>query len=84
MSLEQDIDQIQNHHDLAKYVKQLLTDYEAHPDQWENVSLASYLEAMSSWLDDAGGYYKNHSLPMPDAEVWKTIAVVLSAAAVYE
>jgi len=84
MSKHDDISQVENHEDLAKYIERLRDDLVDNPDAWENNTLESYLEALAAFVRDAEGYYQNRDAPMPNAETWKTIAEVLTAAKMYE
>ncbi|REE60837.1 hypothetical protein BX257_3390 [Streptomyces sp. 3212.3] len=51
---------------------------------WENAGLASFLEALAGWIDDADGWYTNSGLEMPPGGDWKFFARALQAATVYE
>lgn len=84
MDLNQSIEKIASRHDLARFVEQLRQDLEDNPDQWENCSLDSYLEAMAAWLHDMDGYYRNQGLAIPSAPSWRTIAQILLASKSYE
>jgi hypothetical protein len=53
-------------------------------DEWENVTLDSFLEAMESWIRSMDNYYKNTGQPIPVAPSWRTLADILWAARVYE
>lgn len=78
------ISQIQNQEDLATYIERLRNDRVEHPEEWENGTLEMYLDAMAAFVRDIDGYYRNHNLPMPNIEVFRTIAEILTAAKVYE
>lgn len=70
---------------LADFVQQLHSDLLARPDDWENPTLASFLEAMAAYLQDVPGYLRNVDLPI-DAErpSWQLFALVLAGARCYE
>ena len=52
---------------------------------WENVDLDSFLEALSAWITDCDGYYKNQRIDLnPDDPSWQIFADALSAATIYE
>ncbi len=70
--------------DLAAFLKVLEADLRANRGQWENASLPRFLEAMSGWLDDMDGYYKNQGLSHSEISPWRTVADALAAARHYE
>jgi hypothetical protein len=78
------IEAIRTSGDLAKFVAGMAKEYREDPTGWENADLHSFLEALAGWIDDMGGYYKNLDLPFPATPEWKTLALMLSAAKVYE
>jgi hypothetical protein len=78
------IQEIRSPHDLAEFIRLLRQNYVDNPQSWENDNLSAYLDAMAAWVDDSEGYFKNHSQPLPDPEMWKLIALVLYAATMYE
>ncbi|PZR30264.1 MAG: hypothetical protein DI526_22900 [Caulobacter segnis] len=66
-------------HDRASfvaYVAELRGRLVAKPDEWENIDLPSFLEAMEAWAHD--GDKPAHQNP------WRHTADVLTAATVYE
>jgi hypothetical protein len=79
-----DVEKIQNREDLTQWINELRENLKNHPETWENTDLGRFLGALSSWIDDMDGYYKNHGLPVPQTPSWKTIAEMLAAAALYE
>ena len=51
----------------------------------DNSDLSSFLEALSGWIDDCGGYYKNTGSNLdPDSPSWQLFADALQAAKIYE
>lgn len=84
MILHESVAQIQTRNDLVAFLGELLHDLRAKPEEWENCTLESYLEAMAAFLEDAEGYYANQDIPMPQNLTWKTIGDLLLAAKHYE
>lgn len=84
MTLESNIESIANRHDLAKFANLLKLDLIKNPEQWENVTLPDFLDAISAWVDDMDGYYINKNQPVPKSPSWKNIAEILLAAKHYE
>jgi hypothetical protein len=50
---------------------------------WTNDTLHAYLEALSAWLEDSAGYYKN-SRRVPPGNGWEVMKDALRAATLYE
>lgn len=84
MDLHRSIERITTKEDLAQSIEQLRQDLADNPDEWENMSLDAYLEAMAAWLHDMDGYYRNQGLALPTAPTWQTIGEILLAAKMYE
>lgn len=79
-----DINKIRNHQDAAAFIQDLLKEFEAGAENWENVTLYNYLEAMSAWVDASDGVFENRGVSLPNAESWQLVAQVLLAATAYE
>jgi hypothetical protein len=62
----------------------LITDLNENSNEWENKTLANYLEGMQSWTEDMEGYYLNNNLEVPQDVNWKVFTDILMAARVYE
>jgi hypothetical protein len=62
----------------ADYVRQLRTELDdpAHTAEWENVTLANFLEGMEAWVRD----WKEPA----DSNPWRHAADLLTAASIYE
>jgi len=45
--------------EFASFVDRLCADLRDHPDEWENVTLENFLEALSAYVYDVPGYVKN-------------------------
>jgi hypothetical protein len=79
-----DIDQVATHTDAAHIIEKMLDDLSAHPQDWENRTLGSFLEALSRSLRDLPGLYTNRGEPFPSQPTWKLIAEALVIATGYE
>jgi hypothetical protein len=52
---------------------------------WDNSDLGSFMEALSGWIGDCDGYYKNTGSDLdPDSPSWQLFADALQAAKIYE
>ncbi len=78
------LENIKTRSELSEFVTALLRDLEKNKDEWENATLSSFLEAISAWVKDMDGYYKNHGKPFTENQSWKTFAEILYAAKMYE
>lgn len=68
--------------DFTAFVKELHSDLKANPNQWENTTLETFLEALSAYAEDIQGYYDNRQ-PANEAS-WQTFADMLRGASGYE
>ena len=78
------INEISSKEDFITFVELLVSDLKSNPDEWENKSLRSYLEAIASWTEDMEGFYQNNNLEVPRNVNWKVFANILMAAKMYE
>ena len=63
--------------DAVKAIRELMIQFREHPDNWENPTLESFLEALAAWLEDSG-----RSTDHPPS--WGLIIQMLEAAKIYE
>jgi len=84
MKVQEMVAGIQSKADLVRFIQALAEDLRAHPEDWENDSLERYLTALSSWLADSEGYYRNQGLDIPVSPTWRHLAEMLIAAMMYE
>ena len=70
--------------DLIAHLFDLLDDYDAVGDTWENQDVYRFLQAMAAWLNSCEGYYRNcHTTIDVEKATWQLFADALSAARVY-
>ncbi|MBX7086692.1 MAG: hypothetical protein K1X70_09705 [Leptospirales bacterium] len=79
----ENIEKIQTRDEFIHFVAQLGLDLRNHPEQWANKSLEDYLDAVSAWVGDMDGAFRNQGLPVPQNVPWKVLAHILSAAKYY-
>lgn len=84
MKIHEMVDGIRSKEDLVKFIEALAGDFRANRESWENDSLDRYLSALSNWLADSDGYYRNRGLEPPMSPTWKNVAEMLIAAKTYE
>lgn len=78
-----ELKEITSRKDLAEFVRELSKDYKNNPASWENHTIESYLEALSGWIEDMEGVFKNMNQTAPATPEWRTIARMLRAASIY-
>jgi len=80
---EQLVENIKTRQDLVEFLEVLIADYKANSEDWENVTLENYLEAMASWIGSMDAVYKNTSRTLPANPGWQEFANMLLAATMY-
>lgn len=75
---------VTNRKSLVEFVRQLSKDFLKNPEEWNNITVSDYLEALAAFIDDSDGYYQNKGLPIPELPNWQTLAEFLVAAKYYE
>ena len=77
-------EEVQTRSDLARFIRELLDEFEEKPSWWENVEVDTYLDALSRWTADMEGYFHNQGQSEPPQPTWSLVARMLSAATMYE
>ncbi|WP_432986170.1 DUF7660 family protein [Dactylosporangium sp. CA-233914] len=75
-----DLDQVTSLANVTRIVDEMRNDLEAHPGDWETVTLETFLEALSRSLTAHPQPHHNFGEPFPDPPTWKLFA----EATVYE
>lgn len=77
--------QITSRKDFVEFLKLLHKYYTSKPEDWENNTLESFLEALSDYAEDISKYYKNTKQDRsPETADWQVFAEILKGAIVYE
>ena len=84
MELYNNLENISNRDDFVKFVKALRKDLKENPDEWENLSLDHYLEAISAWTSCMENAYENNDEVFPKNPNWKMFGRILHTAKLYE
>ncbi|HEY2405196.1 MAG TPA: hypothetical protein VGI10_04295 [Polyangiaceae bacterium] len=84
MELHEKLSGIESKADLVEFVRALCENLRTNPEAWENVTLAQYLRALGSWIEDSDGYYLNQGRSIPTTPSWRDVADMLMAAKMYE
>ena len=65
MKINKMIENVKSKEDFISFINRLSKDNQINNDEWENKDILSYLEGVSSWVEDMDGYYKNMNLDVP-------------------
>ena len=84
MSFNDNINALQTKDDFVSFVRALKADLIEDKESWTNRDLEHFLEGMASWVEDMDGYYQNRNQPISQQLEWKTFALVLMGAKIYE
>lgn len=84
VSLYEQAERVESMQDLVLVLRLLLADLEKNPSSWENMTLSTYLEALSAWINDSAGFFENRGEEVPNVPNWRLLATALVAAARYE
>ncbi|WP_417352101.1 hypothetical protein [Flavobacterium alkalisoli] len=77
--------QITSRKDFVEFLKLLHKYYTSKPENWENNTLESFLEALSAYAVDIPGAHKNTKQDRnPDIADWQVFADILRGAIAYE
>ncbi|HTO60930.1 MAG TPA: hypothetical protein VMM15_06715 [Bradyrhizobium sp.] len=77
-------DSIVTKEDLADFIDSLRVDFLANSEEWENVTIDRFLEAMAAWVRSMENYYRNTGREPIQSPSWSVFADMLSAAKIYE
>ena len=71
--------------EFSEFVRELRGDLIEKPDEWENITLENYLEAISAYTNDVQAVYKNLGVDVDaDLPTWETFSKILKGASIYE
>lgn len=78
------LENISEREDFCSFVEALRHDLLNNRDQWENIALSDFLEAMQAWVEDMDGYYTSKGTEIPVQPSWRIFSEILMAARIYE
>lgn len=84
MKINEMIENVKSKEDFISFINRLSKDNQINNDEWENKDILSYLEGVSSWVEDMDGYYKNMKLDVPINIDWRFIATLFYVGKIYE
>jgi len=77
--------EVTNKNTFIDFLKMFRKDLKQNPENWENIDLNDFLEAMSRYTADIQGYYDNTNQDIDSEKPsWKLFADILKGASIYE
>lgn len=72
--------------DLANFLERLAesAETERESEAWSNITVPDFLRSWAAWIPVMDRSFANNGLPIPEKVTWQLIAVMLTAAAIYE
>lgn len=77
-------DNVNSPEDLIEFINQLRMDLKINKDEWKNITLEDYLEAMEACVNEMDEYNVYDTQILPKQSSWKIISLILFAASIYE
>jgi hypothetical protein len=84
MNWEKRVSSVRSKDDLAEFVCILRDSLAKNREDWENITLESFLEAMEAWIRVMDQSRKNAGKDPIQSPSWQTVAEILLAAGAYE
>lgn len=84
MSLKAEVSRVRSREDLVSFLEALAEDAVKNPAEWENTSVAQYLDALAAWLGEMDGYSRNQGQEAPTVPSWSLVGQACLAAKYYE
>lgn len=78
------INNIKSKEEFIEFLDFLSKDRYTKIGEWNNNTIEEYLAAISSWVEDMEGYYKNNNLPISNNQNWGFIATLFYVGKIYE
>ncbi|MDE5891786.1 MAG: hypothetical protein K2H45_02560 [Acetatifactor sp.] len=78
------IEQVRTREDFVRFLHKLEEDSHINMDEWENKDISSYLDSVSSWVEDMDGYYENMNIEPPKDVDWRFLATLFYVGKIYE
>ncbi|EEL50767.1 MULTISPECIES: DUF7660 family protein [Bacillus cereus group] len=76
MDIYEKCDDVRTKEDLIAFIKSLKVDLDKNKDEWENLSLEMYLDAIEAWMTDTN--------TLSDKPNWNSFAQILLSGRFYE
>jgi hypothetical protein len=77
--------EVTNKNTFIDFLEKFRKDLKQNPENWGNIDLNDFLEAMSRYTADIQGYYDNTNQDIDSEKPsWKLFADILKGASIYE
>lgn len=76
------IEKLNSKNDFCEFLSDLRNDFQQ--GDWENVTLADFLQALHDYTMDIDGFYSNIGKELPKQGDWQCFATLLAGARIYE
>jgi hypothetical protein len=89
MELFEIVKNVKTKNEFLRFLEILIKDFIEHQEDWENVNLKDFLEAMHSWIsdteeDDMAVFEDRKNKESPKKMNWNILANILCASKIYE
>ncbi len=74
---------VKSREDLIEFINQLRMDLKNNKNEWNNITLEDYLNAMESFVNDMYEHYLETNQILPKQPSWENIALTLLASSMY-
>ena len=75
---------VSNRESFAQFLGVMVAAARKNPEQWENDTIAAYLDGMSGFINDLDGFYANTGRALPSEPSWEALVEIFLAARNYE
>lgn len=84
IAMDPDPSAVNSREELSRFLLELTRNVEAGRFPMENESSVEYVKAAAYWIRSMHRFFENRGEEAPEQPEWKTIAMIFSAAFVYE
>ena len=78
------VNRIDSRESLIVFIRLLADDFRDNSEEWENKKLDRYLDALSAWVEDMDGYFRNRGETVPENPTWELLGKIFLASKYYE
>lgn len=82
MDIEKVIKQVKSKSDFVEFIYQMLNELKHNPNEWENVTLENYLDAIARYIEDTND--DSSAVGEDKEQLWATIAFLNYVGSRYE
>ncbi|GMX60634.1 hypothetical protein Elgi_06940 [Paenibacillus elgii] len=82
MDIEKVIKQVKSKSDFVEFIYQMLYELKHNPNEWENITLENYLDAIARYIEDTND--DSSAVGEDKEQLWATIAFLNYVGSRYE